>query len=81
MIDNVFNEGFYVKGINGKCKKAINICIIYNKPSLIQIVSQGPKNCYQIDLADIPAKLQTDENKKYLLNIIDTFSKFDGSYI
>ena len=35
----------------------------------------------QIDLTEIPIKLQTDENAKYIISIIDTFSKFGYCYI
>lgn len=89
LINDIINDGFYIRGIYGKCKNAIRNCIVCNqnrknifkKPSVVQIVPQGPKDCYQVDLTDIPSKLQTDDNEKYLLNIIDTFSKCAGSYI
>ena len=32
-------------------------------------------------MTDIPYKFQTDENAKYLLSIIDTFTKFAHNYI
>ena len=54
---------------------------IFRKPDIIQIVPKGPKYVYQIDLTEIPIKLQTDENAKYIISIIDTFSKFGYCYI
>ena len=39
------------------------------------------KEVYQIDLTILPIRLQTDENAKYLLCIIDTFSKYGYCYI
>ena len=53
----------------------------FKKPTVVQIFPQGSSDCYLIDLTEIPPKLQTDENVKYLFNIIDIFSKFSGSYI
>ena len=47
----------------------------------IQIIPKDSRGCYQIDITDIPDKLQTNKNSKYLLNIIDTFSKFGGNFI
>ena len=54
---------------------------IFRKPNIIQIVPKGPKYVYQIDLTEILIKLQTDENAKYIISIIDTFSKFGYCYI
>ena len=42
---------------------------------------QGPRDVFQLDITDIPLILQTDEYAKYLLIIIDTFSKYGYNYI
>ena len=47
----------------------------------MQIIPKDSRECYQIDITDIPDKLQTDINSKYLLSIIDTFSKIEGNYV
>ena len=39
------------------------------------------KEVYQIDLTILPLKVQTYENAKYILCIIDTFSKYGYCYI
>ena len=48
---------------------------IFRKPSVLKIIPKLPKDIYQIDLTVLPLKLKTDDNAKYLLCIIDTFSK------
>ena len=45
----------------------------------MQIIPKDTRECYQIDITEIPDKLRTDKNSKYLLSIIDTFSKFGGN--
>lgn len=54
---------------------------IFKKPAIIQIIPQGPKDTYQIDITEIPDLLQSDDNCKYILTIIDHFSKFGNAYI
>ena len=47
----------------------------------MQIIPKDTRECYLIDITEISDKLQTDKNSKYLLSVIDTFSKFGGNYI
>lgn len=54
---------------------------IFKKPTIIQIIPQGPKDTFQIDIMEIPKLLQSDDNCKYILTIIDQFSKFGNAYI
>lgn len=54
---------------------------IFKKPTIIQIIPQGPKDTFQIDIMEIPKLLQSDDNCKYILTIIDQFSKFGKAYI
>lgn len=54
---------------------------IFKKPTIIQIIPQGPKDTFQIDIMEIPKLLQSDDNCKYILTIIDQFSKFCNAYI
>lgn len=46
---------------------------LFRKPVIVQIVPKIHKEVYQIDLTVLPLKLQSDDNDKYLLCIIDTF--------
>ena len=77
----ITNDGFYIKGLFIKINEEINNCIICNKknlikkPSLIQIISKGPKNEYQVDLTAISTKLKDWRNSNYILYIIDSFLK------
>ena len=48
---------------------------IFKKPSIIQIIPDGPRDTFQIDITEIPKLLQTGDNCKYILSIIDQFSK------
>ena len=86
---DIIDAGYYIKNLYATCKKIIKECIycnqnrknIFRKPAIIQILPKGPRDVYQLDLTDIPNKLQTDQNAKYLLSVIDTFSKFAYNYI
>ena len=77
--------GFYIKKIYSICKIIIKDCIycnqkrknIFRKPCAIQIIPNSPLYFFQLDITDIPLKLQTDEYAKYLL----TFSKYGYDYI
>ena len=86
---DIIDAGFYIKNIYSTCKNIIKDCIycnqnrknIFRKPCAIQIIPKGPRDVFQLDITDIPSKLQTDELAKYLLSIIDTFSKYGFNYI
>ena len=54
---------------------------IFKKPSIIQIRPQGTRDTFLIDITAIPKLLHSDENCKYILAIIDQFSKFGNAYI
>ena len=47
----------------------------------MQIIPNDSRECYKIDITDIPDTLQTYKHSKYLFSIIDIFSKFGGNYI
>ena len=72
-----------------KCRDMIKNCVICNrnrknifrKPAVLQIIPKLPEDIYQIDLTVLPVKLQTDDNAKYFLCIIDIFSKYGYCYI
>ena len=49
---------------------------MFKKPCALQIIPKGPKDVFQLDITDILTIIQTDGNEKYLLSIIDTFSKY-----
>ena len=55
---------------------------VNKKPDIKQIISKGPRERYVVDLVDIDEEIQ-DGNKqyKYILNIIDHYSKLVGSYL
>ena len=86
---DIIDVGFYIKIVYSICKAIIKDCIycnqnrknIFQKPLPIQIIPKGPSDVFQLDITDIPLKLQTDEYAKYLLSIIDTFSKYGYKYI
>ena len=72
LVHDILNDKFYINNIYSLGKGIIKNCVIYSqnrknifrKPNIIQIVPKGPKYVYQIDLTEIPIKLQTDENEK-----------------
>ena len=86
---DIINAGFYFEQLYLKCNNYIkncHICIpnkknIFHKPALIQILTKGPKEVYQLDITDIPEKLKKDDTTNYLLCIIDQFSKYGLAYI
>ena len=86
---DIIDARYYIKNIYYICKIIIKDCIICNqnrknlfrKPCAIQIIPKGLSDVYQLDITDIPLILQTDEYVKYLLSIIDTFSKYGYNYI
>ena len=52
------------------------------KPQIKQIITKGPRERYVVDLVDINEEI--NDNKKlykYILNIIDHYSKLVGSYL
>ena len=54
---------------------------VYKKPEIKQIVPDFPKEEYQLDITELPKELITSKGERYLLSIIDTFSKFADNYI
>ena len=77
-------------GIYEDVKEYVKNCSIYqqirksvNKKTYIkQIISNGPRERYVVDLVDINEEIE-DGNKqyKYILNTIDHYSKLVGSYL
>ena len=52
------------------------------KPQISQIISKGPRERYVVDLVDIKENLiDKSHSFKYILNIIDHYSKLVGSYL
>lgn len=51
------------------------------KKEFKQFLFQYPKERYILDLTDIPNKIDNTSYKKYLLNIIDHFSKMSKTYL
>ena len=54
---------------------------IFKKLGIVQIIPGGPRDIYQMDLTNIPDKLKKDKEYRYLLTIIDTFSKYAYAYL
>ena len=52
------------------------------KPQIKQIISKGPRERYVVDLTDIDEDINDIKKEyKYILNIIDHYSKLVGSYL
>ena len=77
-------------GIYGDIKKYIKKCPICQqinknverKSQIKQIITKGPRERFLVDLVDINEEI--NDNKKlykYILNIIDHYSKLVGSYL
>ena len=86
---DIIEAGNYFKDIYILCKSFKSNCpicfqnkkAIFKKPSIIQIIPGGTKDCYQMELTEIPEKLKSDDNAIYLMSIIDQFSKFGYNFI
>lgn len=46
-----------------------------------QLILTHPNERFLSDITELPFELTTDNNYKYLLNIIDHFSKYKWSYL
>ena len=86
----VKQENFWWCGIYEDVKEYIKNCPICQqihknvgrKPQIKQIITKGPRERYVVDLVDINEEI--NDNKKlykYILNIIDHYSKLVGSYL
>ena len=52
------------------------------KPQIKQIITKGPRERYVVDLVDIKENINDkNSNYKYILNIIDHYSKLVGSFL
>ena len=60
-----------------KYKSVINKKKIKN----ITILSKGPKDRYVADLWELPEDSKGKSNYKYIITVIDHFSKFTQSYL
>ena len=84
------NGNYWWYGIYEDVKDYIKKCSICQqlhksvnrKPDIKQIITKGPRERYVVDLVEINEEIQ-DSNKvyKYILNIIDHYSKLVGSYL
>ena len=83
-------ENFWWCGIYEDVKEYIKRCPICQqihknvgrKPQIKQIITKGPRERFVVDLVDINEEI--NDNKKlfkYILNIIDHYSKLVGSYL
>jgi transposase InsO family protein len=54
---------------------------IFKKPAIIQIIPNGPRDVYQMDITEIPKQLIKNDDYRYLLCIIDKFSKLAQCYL
>ena len=86
----IIKNNYFFKGITKTVKHICKNCAICNIKSNIKIqkrektkliIFNKPKYRYIIDLTDIPTELTIGTNYKYLINIIDHFSKYTGSYL
>lgn len=86
---DILSSGYYFCNIYRKWKFYTSNCVVciqnkknnFKKPEVIQIIPNGPKDTYQIDLTEIPEEIRFEEGERYLLSIIDVFSKFGYNYI
>ena len=87
----IIEEGYIWNNLNKDCIDYINncyICKMKNRANFIppptnQILCNYPKELYVMDLTSLPSPLinNEDDDKYYLLSIIDHFSKFAKNYI
>ena len=52
----------------------------YKRPPSKSIIFDAPKDRYVLDITELPINFDNINNNKYLLNIIDHFSKLCKSY-
>ena len=86
----VKNQNFWWNNIYKDTKEFISSCYIcqslhqssFNKPDIKQILTNKPRDRYVMDLTDIKPNINDKKyNFKYILNIIDHYSKLTGSYL
>ena len=86
----IIKQNFIWNGMFTDIKNYINSCIICQqtkkittkKPIIKQIISAFPKERYVTDLVLIDKTIDDDNHQyKYILNIIDHFSKYTGCYL
>ena len=87
--EKILSEGFYFNNITLICKEFIKnceLCVMKNKSKFIpppsnQIICNKPRELYLIDITELPKQFNNiNNNKIYLLTIIDHFSKYAGTY-
>ncbi len=83
-------ENFWWCGIYDDVKEYVKNCPICQqlhknvgrKPQVKQIISKGPRERFVVDLVDIDEDINDSKRTyKYILNIIDHYSKLVGSYL
>lgn len=79
----IYYYGFTIdiKYVISKC----SICLqknsnYYKRPPSKSIIFDAPKDRYVLDITELPNNFDNINNNKYLLNIIDHFSKLCKSY-
>ena len=88
---NLIRESdFYWSGIYNDIVNYVNKCKIcqathtskYKSPINLQIISNKPKERYVVDITEIDENIRDKKYKfKYILNIIEHFTKLCGSYL
>ena len=90
LYESIKQSNFWWIGIYQDVKNYIKNCSICQqvhklkarKPEVKQIISNCPKERYVVDLINITPDIDNKEKKyKYIMNIIDHYSKWVGSYI
>ena len=86
----IMEQEFYWYNIISDVKNYISNCLVcqeihkttYKKPKIKQILSSMPKERYVVDLIEIDKEMDDCNQKfKFILNIIDHFTIFTGSYL
>ena len=81
---NIYYKGISYDSLNitNLCKVCIqNNAVFYKREPCKQIIMSKPKDRYLMDLTYIPIELIENNQYKYILNVIDHFSKFLFSYL
>ena len=84
---NIQNKGWYWQGMEKDISSFVQTCpecvqinnVKYLRPSIKQIISNNHER-YITGLWELPAEISSDSLYKYILDIIDHFSKFLTSY-
>ena len=88
--EKILSEGYYFNNITLLCKdfiKNCELCVMKNKGNFIpppsnQIICSKPRELYLIDITELPKQFNNiNNNRIYLLTIIDHFSKYAGTYL